>query len=179
MLKRSWRIKSCFLWHPWVCVLLSWQPDSVGELCRVSGLWSEVVLLAASHAAQGWLGVSALYPPHLHGLTQFIYGCLWEGGSSLGEAKNIPSRIRWLHRRGIPRIAILELLARGGVRTARGFPLSKHKAIVYFFGAHDRCAICLLHLAAASGWRVYCACSVRYEPEIASWERLVTQVFWF
>lgn len=90
-------------------VCMNWQPDSVGELCRGSSLWGEVLFSAASHAAQGRLGVSALYPPHLHGLTQFSKRLAVGGGDSLGEAKNTTPRIRQLHCRGIPRIAILAL----------------------------------------------------------------------
>lgn len=57
-----------------LCIRMTWQPDSAWEPCSGSSLWGEVALSAASHAAQGGLGVSALYPPHLHGLTQFSNG---------------------------------------------------------------------------------------------------------
>lgn len=52
--------------------------------------WGEAAFSAARHAAHGRLGVSALYPPHLYGLTQFSKGlAAWgRGGDRLREAKN-------------------------------------------------------------------------------------------
>lgn len=90
-------------------ICLNWQLDSVWEQRSSSSLRVEVAFSAESHAAQGRLGVSALYPPHLHGLTQFSKRLAVGGGDSLGEAKNTTPRIRQLHCRGIPRIAILAL----------------------------------------------------------------------
>jgi len=87
----------------------SWQPHGLREPCSGSSPGGEVALSDPSRAAQGGLDVSALYPPHLHGLTQFSNDSRCGGRGSLGEAKNTTPRIRQLHCRGIPRIAILDL----------------------------------------------------------------------
>lgn len=61
--------------------------------------------LLQQRSAKERMGVSALYPPHLHGLTQFSERLAVGGGDSLGKAKNTTPHIRRLHCRGIPRIA--------------------------------------------------------------------------
>lgn len=42
--------------------------------------WGKAAFSAARRAARGRLGVSALYPPHLYGLTQFSKGLVVGGG---------------------------------------------------------------------------------------------------
>lgn len=68
--------------------------------------WGKAAFSAAGQAAHGSLGVSALYPPHLYGLTQFSKGLAAGGGDRLREAKNTTWCIRQLRCRGIPRIAL-------------------------------------------------------------------------
>lgn len=68
--------------------------------------WDEAAFSAARQVAHGRLGVSALYPPHLYGLTQFSKGLAVGGGDRLREAKNTTWCIRQLRCRGIPRIAL-------------------------------------------------------------------------
>lgn len=55
------------------------------RLCR-----PEPLLPPLQHSAIERLGVSALYPPHLHGLTQFSERLAMGGGDSLGKLKIPP-----------------------------------------------------------------------------------------
>lgn len=86
----------------WACSATSWS----GWVSRILS-WGEAAFSAARRAAHGRLGVSALYPPHLYGLTQFSKGLAEGGGDRLREAKNTTWCIRQLRCRGIPRIALL------------------------------------------------------------------------
>lgn len=118
------------------CACMSLQCDIVIRMGVKKPVLGRSCVLAARRAARGRLGVSALYPPHLYGLTQFSKGLAEGGGDRLREAKNTTWCIRQLRCRGIPRIA---LLASASWRVgAHNLPEGFLSIETCFWGAHCR-----------------------------------------